>query len=173
MCPLNAGVAVVVGAGLGATGAVVGQAVAARFQANREATSWRRDQKQGAYDTATLALLRVRNRRRRMVASQWATIPPEELPTYVDNLVDAQHRLWMLLVACGEDQRETLRTAVKKFDELVDEMLAKPPPADLVGTFRRVDEVWDIVLTAQGQDVGTDGARRRSALTGRRLRRHP
>jgi hypothetical protein len=140
---------------LGASATLGVSVLNGRTQFRREATSWRRERRQAAYDSATLALLRVRNRRRRMAATQWATIPPEDLPTYLNDLVDAQHGLWMLLVACGEDQRETLRRAVEEFDELVDEMLAKSPPNDLVGVWSRVDEVWNTVLGAQGKDVGT------------------
>jgi hypothetical protein len=61
----------------------------------------------------------------------------------------------MLLAACGSDQREALHGVGEKFDDLVDEMLAKPPPKDLEGTLRRVHEVWDIVREAQRQDVRT------------------
>jgi hypothetical protein len=43
----------------------------------------------------------------------------------------------------------------EKFDDLVDDMLGKPPPKDLEGTLRRVDEVWDVVREAHRQDVGT------------------
>jgi hypothetical protein len=151
---VSSGVAALLGAVLGASATLVVSILNSHFQAKREVTSWRREQKQAAYDSTTLALLRVRNRRRRMAASGWTTIDPGELPQYVNDVVDAQHGLWMLLAACGSDQREALHGVAEKFDDLVDDMLGKPPPKDLEGTLRRVDEVWDIVREAHRQDVG-------------------
>lgn len=141
---------------MGASATVVGSIANARFQAKREATSWQRERKQTAYYSATRALLRVRNRRRRMAESLWSQVPKDELPTFLDDLVDAQHGLSMLLVACGEDQRPKVRDAVEEFDKLVDAMLAKPPPAGerLVEVSTGVDEVWNIILAAEREDLG-------------------
>jgi hypothetical protein len=87
---------------------------------------------------ATRALLRARNRRRRMAEAGYSEVAKEELPTFLDDLVDAQHGLWMLLVACGESQRKKLRSAAEKFDKLVDKMLSKKerPPESVWASWR-------------------------------------
>jgi hypothetical protein len=153
---MDPAVAAVLGAGLGASATVLGSVVNARFQAKRDTSSWQRERKQTAYYSATRALLRIRNRRRRMAESFWSQVPRGELPTFLDDLVDAQHGLSMLLVACGEAQRLKVRDAVEQFDRLVDAMLANPPPAGqrLVEISTGVDDVWNIVLAAERADLG-------------------
>ena len=88
-----------------------------------------------------------------MASGSYSEIPRAELETFLDDLVNAQHGLWMLLVACGERQRTTLRSAVHDFDKLADTMLTKPPPAP-EGVAAGVDGVWNAVLAAQNEDLG-------------------
>lgn len=153
---MSSAVAAVVGAGLGAGATLIVSVVNARFQARREATAWERERKQAAYYGATRALLRVRNRRRRLANSPWSDIPKEELLAHLDDVVDAQHGLSMLLVVCGEQQRAALRGAVESYDRLVDDMLDREKArARRQEISTGVDNVWSNVLDAERADIGT------------------
>jgi hypothetical protein len=152
---MDAAIAAVLGAGLGASATLVGSFVTARSAAGREAVSWERERKQAAYSNAIRALLRVRNRRSRMAAWGEPLIAKEELGTFFDDLVDAQHWLSMLLSACGERQRTTLGDASASLNSLVDEMLTAPPAGPRLHVVsEQLHEIWTTVVTAARDDIG-------------------
>jgi hypothetical protein len=54
-------------------------------------------------------------------------VAKEELVTYFDDLVDAQHWLSMLLIACGSRQRATLDKVRTSCERLARKMITEPP----------------------------------------------
>jgi hypothetical protein len=81
------------------------------------------ERSQNAYDRARQALLRVHNRRKRM---RYRELEAMELQVFLNDLFDAQHALSMVLVACREEQKDTLRKAIHEFDKLVDDLIRRP-----------------------------------------------
>ncbi len=82
-------------------------------------------------------------------------IAKEELSTFFDDLVDAQHWMSMLLVACGSRQRAALSESNSKIDHLVREMLTRPPAGErLRAVSEQIDESWNTVVTAARDDIG-------------------
>jgi hypothetical protein len=137
------------------------QAEQARIRANQDATQWQLDRKQNAYHSTSRALLRVLNRRKRMAYPQLAS---EELPHYLEDLVEAQHGLSMVLTVCGDKHKDSLQVAIGDFDELVNQLL--PPPPDrgpprisLEEAVERIEHVRDAVLQAQKEDLAVEQVR--------------
>ena len=90
-----------------------------------------------------------------MASSGEPLIAKEELASFFDDLVDAQHSLSMLLIACGKPQRAMLGEASTKLDRLVREMLTAPPVGGrLRAVSEQIDEMWDSVTTSARDDIG-------------------
>lgn len=151
---MDAAVAAIVGAGLGASATFGVSFVTTRSQARHEAASWRRDRKQTAYSSAIRALLRVHNRRSTMSAKGEPLVAKEDLGTFLDDLVDAQHWIAMLLIACEDPQRRSLEDARGSLDGLVDEMLYAPPTgARLRSVPDQLNEILSTVVTTARNDT--------------------
>jgi hypothetical protein len=152
----------VIAAVFGLGGAMVGGAASylgartganiARIKARQDAMQWQLDRKQNAYFSASRALLRVSNRRKRM---DYPELQKEELPQYLDDLVEAQHGLSMVLTVCGEKQKDQLNEAIDVFDKLVDKLLLPPghQGISLDEAVEEVQNVRDTVRAAQEADL--------------------
>jgi hypothetical protein len=66
----------------------------------------------------------------------------------------------MVLVACREEQKETLKTAIDEFDKLVDDLIRRPDEQQtgLDEALEKVEKVQETLRTAQDDDLA---ARRR------------
>lgn len=123
---------------------------------SQNAELWERGRKEDAYDRARHALLRLRNRRKRMRIRGYKALDKEiELQLFLQELVDAQHGLSTLLVACGEEQKETLAEAGLKFDALVDDLIRPPTKQKtcLDKAHAEVEKLLEIIGTAQDDDL--------------------
>jgi hypothetical protein len=127
---MDAAVAAIVGASLGACGTLVGTLITARYQVAREVRVRRSERKDLLYGNAIRSLLRARNRRSgiRVGASAPHTfISEEDIGKFFDDLIDAQHSVAMLLTACGESQRRVLVETSAKLDGIVETLVDAGP----------------------------------------------
>ena len=159
---------------IGLGGAVVGAAatlLGSVYNAHRNASLSQRERKEDAYERARHALLRVRNRRKRMLIRRYRELDKEiELQLFLQELVDAQHGLSMVLDVCGEEQKETLAKAGLDFDALVDDLIR--PPAEqktsLDKALAEVENVQETIRKAQQKDLQAGGRGRARAIRGGR-----
>jgi hypothetical protein len=149
---MDAGVAAIVGGALGIGATLLGSTLNARHNAAlRE-----RERKQDAYYGASRALLRVRNRRKRMLIRGYRQLDKDkELQPFLDDLVEAQHGLSVVLLVCGAKQETTLKTAIDEFDKLVDELILPPDDQEITleEAFEKVEEARTTLRTAQVDDL--------------------
>jgi hypothetical protein len=160
-CTMDAGEAAVLAGAVGAVATAVGGLGGAWLQGRGHTTAWRRERKQAAYGNATLALTRLRLRRRRMAHQQETLVSKADFPTFFGELAEAKSAFLMLLTACGEQHHEKLGKKAEQLDVLIEHMLVKPADLTALGITPLspselsdgLDEVSEAVRTASHTDL--------------------
>jgi hypothetical protein len=159
---VDAAVAAVVGASIGAGATVLGSLLTARQQAAQRHTEDVRQRKEAAYSNAIRSLLRARNRRTAMSAEGMTFIAEEDIGTFFDDVVDAQHWLAVLATACGAKQRPAIDQAGARLNETVDRIVKSGSRAldkrELLSGPVALTDVYDDVVAAARDDLGTQSA---------------
>jgi hypothetical protein len=123
---MDAGEAAALAGAVTAVATLAGGLGGAWLNTRGDTTSWRRERRQMAYGNATLALTRIRLRRRRMALQQETLVAKDELPAFLGELAEVQSAFLMLLTVCGKRHRELLGERSQQLDLLVENMLVKP-----------------------------------------------
>ena len=149
---MDAAVAGLIGAVVGGGATLVGSVLTSRHQIAEERRVWLRDRKETAYSKTIRSLLRARNRRSGFHAEGAPYIAQEDLGTFFDDLIEAQHGLSMLTTACGREQRAVLLEASKSLDAMVARVVEGTPGSGAANLFD-LSSIYDTVLRAAREDV--------------------
>ena len=156
MSVMDAAVAVVIGAGIGAGATLLGSVLTARQQASQQRSVAVRERKQAAYENAIRFLLRAANRRSGLTAAGVPYIAEDQIATFFDDLVEAQHWLSVLVTACDARQRPAIEAASTKLNGEVEGFAlhargVAAAPFDL-------KELYRDVINAAREDLGVEAA---------------
>ena len=157
---MDAALAAVIGAAIGAGATVLGSLLSARQQSAQQHAASVRQRKEAAYSNAIRSVLRARNRRSAMSAEGMSFIANEDVGTFFDDLVDAQHWLAVLTTACGTRQRTRIEHASSTFNEAVDRLIQHGPQTIDKREVRfgpqAFSTVFDDLVAAAREDLGTE-----------------
>jgi len=156
---VDAALAAVLGAGIGALATVAGSALTAHQQGAQQRAVASRQRKEAAYDNAIRSLLRARNRRSVLTAEGLAVIAKDDIGTLFDDLVDAQHWLSVLVTACGSKQRQPIEAASSRLNDAVNQLTTAGAPARKGGApLVDLADIYEDVIKAARQDIGAESA---------------
>jgi hypothetical protein len=141
---MDAGLAGLIGAGVGASATLVGTVLAGRQQATERRETGLYERKEVAYNRAIRSVLRAMNRRSMFEHEGGRLIPiiaKEDVGVFFDDLIDAQHGVAMVSTACGEEQQERVLGLSTSLDAMVREVAlgnASPALPNLTDTYKEL-----------------------------------
>src|SRR5215217_8234197 len=151
---MNAAIAGLIGAAIGALASILGTVVTQFLQARATARNRLRDKKEEAYSNTLRYLLRVQNKRSEMSVKggQLTTILGEDdVKVWFDDVIEAQFWVTSLSVYCSPSYRNKILDNSSQMNQAVKEFLSEGGSMPIKSFERAYDEIADC---AKG-DIGT------------------
>lgn len=130
---MDATIAGLVGAGIGAVAGIAGALITHVLQARLERERWLRDKRVEAYTSAVRYLIRLSNKRSIITAEGVAVLGTDVVKEWFDDISDARSWLTSLLIYCSDRERPHLTVVIQSLNTAAADFIeAGSPPGRLV-----------------------------------------
>jgi hypothetical protein len=106
---MDAAIAGLVGAGIGALASMVGTLIAHILQSRRESNEWVLEKREAAYSNSLRYLLKVLNRRSKVTSTGEAVLGLDAVADWLGDLSEAQIWVSSLTIYCSKNLRERIQ----------------------------------------------------------------
>lgn len=151
---MDAALAGLLGASVGAVSGVGGSVLTARLGQVQERATWRRTKTEESYTQCLRALYTVLDLRSALTAEGTAYLSQEDQPKYFAAIIDARYWLSLVVIFCGAAPRKALEPHEQALAAVVERVtqgkFGEPSLQDVAR------EVLNAVIDAARRDIGAE-----------------
>lgn len=141
---MDATVAGLIGAAIGALAAIASAFVTSSLQARQEHRTWLRDRKQEAYANSERYIVRVLNKRSKITAQGLTVLGEDVVKEWFDDMSEAEIWLTALSIYCSRAQRQRIVEALdivrKAISDIMSGNVSKPRGIGILDAFQSAYE---------------------------------
>jgi hypothetical protein len=151
---MDAALAGLIGAGIGALAGIAGAMLTYVLQTRLEREKWLRDRRVEVYTNAIRYLIRVSNKRSILTAEGVTVLGQDAVKEWFDEISEARSWLTSLLIYCSQQEQPKLNAAIERLNKAVADFLtARGSPGDLIESAQAT--CLQVAESAR-KDVGSD-----------------
>jgi len=152
---MDATIAGLLGAAIGAAAGVAGAVITQVSQTRLEREKWLRDKRVEAYSSSIRFLIRMSNKRSMITAEGQTVLGKDSTKEWFDDISEARSWLTALLIYCSFRERDALSDAAKSFNEAAERLITSGAlSGDLVPA---AQSVCKQVSESARRDIGASG----------------
>jgi hypothetical protein len=151
---MDAALAGLVGAGIGALAGIAGAMLTYVLQTRLEREKWLRDRRVEVYTNAIRYLIRVSNKRSILTAEGMTVLGQDAVKEWFDEISEARSWLTSLLIYCSRQEQPRLNAAIERLNKAAADFLtSRGSPGDLIESAQAT--CLQVAESAR-KDVGSD-----------------
>jgi hypothetical protein len=156
---MDAAVAGLIGAAIGAVAGVLGAIITHYLQSSQDNKKWVRDKREEAYSNTIRFLLRVLNKRSMITATGLTVLGQENIKEWFDDISEAQSWMTSLTIYCSESEKNTIGKLSSEINNAVSALVGTDStqahnPDISYNLLDSITKAYNQLLSSARRDIG-------------------